>query len=406
MNERPDSPDEELHPWEWALLIPTAALAMVNGVLGFVLFVLFVGIVVYRQHPDAWPLRLPGRKQRRLPAASTDDALLEQLLATPNPPPSPAPPPTSCVPLPTRSWMKQALAVHHLLVIGETGSGKTTAVRALLPYLTGMLVIIDPKDHPGKWDMSAVGLDADLEYSRIEQTCQVLLRELKQRQHRLQQGTDVGEPLTIVCDEFPDVVSECPTAASMFKKVGRIGRELRVRLTALSQSASVKTLGISGEGDVRENYTWLYLGKRAVRVMPELNGSPFPGVLDIGGEARAIETHHLPTLARLPLTRARPWEPVQVSPMGQTADDYTVTGQDWSDRSDWSDQGDTENDATGQTGISDTQIRKWLAAGIAKNEIARRLGGSKGKAYERINAAMAISPDEDDEPPAAFEFLG
>jgi hypothetical protein len=48
----------------------------------------------------------------------------------------------------------------------------------------------------------------------------------------------------------------------------------------------------------------------------------------------------------------------------------------------------------------------WLAAGMTKNEIARRLGGSKGKAYERINAAMAISPDEDDEPPAAFEFLG
>jgi hypothetical protein len=293
-----------------------------------------------------------------------------------------------------------------LLVIGETGSGKTTAVRALLPYIQGQIVIIDPKDHPGKWDMSAVGLDADLEYSRIEQACQLLLHELKHRQHRLQQGTDVGEPLTIVCDEFPDVVGECPTAASMFKKVGRIGRELRVKVIALSQSASVKTLGISGEGDARENYTWLYLGKRAVRVLPALIGLPYPGVLDIDSKQRAIETRHLPILARLPLTRARPWEPVQGSPMGQTAADHTVTGQDWSDRSDWSDQGEMGHTGTGQTGISDTQIRHWLAAGIAKNEIARRLGGSKGKAYERINAAMADRPDEGDEPPAAFEFLG
>jgi biotin operon repressor len=94
----------------------------------------------------------------------------------------------------------------------------------------------------------------------------------------------------LVIDDFPDVKNECESAPILLKRLGSMGRELRIRLLALTQSNRVKTLGIEGEGDARDNFTILRLGSFAVDVLPAAREMQRPAVLEWRGEQHPIDT--------------------------------------------------------------------------------------------------------------------
>jgi hypothetical protein len=100
------------------------------------------------------------------PPDTTLHSLLQQPANTAAPVTAAAPPADTVVPW--KTWRVQAVKAHHLLIIGNTDSGKTTLVRALLPGKRGALLVIDPKNRPGKWgQIQAIGLDDDAEYTQI-----------------------------------------------------------------------------------------------------------------------------------------------------------------------------------------------------------------------------------------------
>jgi hypothetical protein len=194
--------DEGLTPAEWLLLVPTAVVWMINGLAGFALFCLFVGYIVYRQNPDAFELaesvqrQLPRRRgsiKRR--ASDSDDAYLQHLLGGDIREQQTAsrPAPVSAA-IPWRQWRVWVVKAHHLFIVGNTDSGKTTLARALLPGKKGVILVVDPKNRPGKWGgIAAIGLDDDAEYTQIEQALQMVLAELRQRQRALNRGyTDLA----------------------------------------------------------------------------------------------------------------------------------------------------------------------------------------------------------------------
>lgn len=163
----------------------------------------------------------------------------------------------------------------HLFLIGATGSGKTTAAMAQLAARQGKKLIIDPKPpKPGKvkWGgLPYVMIDSDGGYSDIRAALKVANEEYKRRLAGLRNGTVAGEfeELTIFVDETPTVVSECPdVAAKLFKDIGRIGRELRIRLVLMSQTDRVKALGLEGEGDTRENFVFISLRLAGTKANP------------------------------------------------------------------------------------------------------------------------------------------
>jgi hypothetical protein len=69
----------------------------------------------------------------------------------------------------------------------------------------------------------------------------------------------------LIAEEFPLLVSEVDIAVEWLIKHGNRGRKPRRFVIALSQDDSVKSLGIEGQGNARNNFVFIRLGKFAVR---------------------------------------------------------------------------------------------------------------------------------------------
>jgi energy-coupling factor transporter ATP-binding protein EcfA2 len=227
---------------------------------------------------------------------------LQQLLARTPPAGQVATPVAPSAPIPWRQWRVWVVKAHHLFIVGNTDSGKTTLARALLPGKRGIILVVDPKNRPGKWGrIAAIGLDDDAEYTQIEQALQMVLAELRQRQRALNRGAADFTPLTVVVDEVPDVADECPTFPKLFKRVGSIGRELHISLIALSQRSTVQALKIHGDGQSRDNFTKIRMGSFAHQVVPALAGQRHCAVVERDGEQHVLDVSPLPVYAQLPL---------------------------------------------------------------------------------------------------------
>jgi hypothetical protein len=403
--------DEGLTPAEWLLLVPTAAIWMINGLAGFALFSLFVGYIVYRQNPDAFGLaesvqrQLPRRRgSTKRHSSDSDDAYLQHLLGGDiREQQTVSRPATVSAAIPWRQWRVWVVKAHHLFIVGNTDSGKTTLARALLPGKKGVILVVDPKNRPGKWGgIAAIGLDDNAEYTQIEQALQMVLSELRQRQRALNRGYTDFAPLTVVVDEAPDVADECPTFPTLFKRVGSIGRELHMSLIVLSQRSTVRPLGIVGDGQSRDNFTKILMGGFAHRAVPALAGQRHCAVLESDGEQHVLDVSPLPTYARLPLQAGVVSGFAVPNTNDDTTDTRYVPGID-------DDPGiepntsldtrytryvpgiDTSLDTTDNTNLdepTDDQIRAWAAAGVSRRKIKERLRGSGQYRQERIRQAL------------------
>jgi hypothetical protein len=214
--------------------------------------------------------------------------------------------------LPHNVWIKlvqdQIDKAPHTLIVGSTGSGKTWLAQAIIATRPGHVAILDPKWTPRKWgNAPAITIDDDLSYQSLEQACQLLLDELKKRQVALKHGQETFSPLTVVVEELPTLLDECPTAPILFKRLGQLGRELRIRVVGLSQSDRVKTLKLEGEGDARSNYLFIRLGEHAIRSCPASANQTRPACIEWHKETYPIETSRIPELIKQPISEERWW---------------------------------------------------------------------------------------------------
>ena len=204
----------------------------------------------------------------------------------------------------------------HLLIIGPTGSGKTTFTRAVLAGRAGWVLIITPKPDDD-WGAPVVTIDDDGTLGTAEAAFASVATELRRRlaASKRQQLTD--QPLTIVCDDYPVLASECPSAAGVFKLVGRLGRSLRVRLIVLSQSERVKSLGLDGEGDAVANFMTVRLTRQ------------HEATVDTGVNTLRLDTSEVRDTARRASIAGRLWQPLGVDGFPTRADgpDRRTDGQ-------------------------------------------------------------------------------
>lgn len=184
----------------------------------------------------------------------------------------------------------------HVLVAGETGSGKSNALRALLRHRQNV-VVLDPHDEPGAWGGHTV-IGGARDFGAIADYMDEMARLLDERYAQHNAGLSDFQDLTVAIDEMPAIVSEVgKEIATVWRQWLREGRKVGLFLAAATHSTRVKTLGIEGEGDLLENfYCVVVLGKLAETEYPDLMPEWRQGlavVRTVGG-ARAVRVPHVP----------------------------------------------------------------------------------------------------------------
>jgi hypothetical protein len=186
-----------------------------------------------------------------------------------------------------RQWWRELWEiVNHLFVLGGTGSGKTTTVRAMVRYIALVLkhqvVILDPKANVDTW----CGLRAQTKAEAIESMLQVLLADFENRLERNATLTEAEAQqafrhVWIVVDELSFVRDNCPTWQLLIRRLSSMARALNMHLIIINQSATAEEIGLKGRADLLKNFSRLQLSKAVWRGKP--------ASLNLDGEAMTIE---------------------------------------------------------------------------------------------------------------------
>ena len=236
----------------------------------------------------------PGEGHAPMVIGSSGHRLLEPAcqprltISTPQPTPPLALPTPQVQPLPQ-------LAAGHALVAGETGSGKTTALRAVLQPRP-QVIILDPHARAGQWpDYEVIG--GGRNWQAIARFLEQMDGELNGRYQRRLHGETNFQPLTIATDEMNSIVQEVgKEIGRMWRQWLREGRKVGLYFVTSSHSTRVGPLGIKGEGDLLLNFHQVVmLGKVAQENYRELvQGMERPAVLATQSGARPIIIPHIP----------------------------------------------------------------------------------------------------------------
>jgi len=226
---------------------------------------------------NSWQV-LPSRQRRPALSASTQ----EPQMAAP-------------IPLPP-------LAHGHILIAGETGSGKSVAMLAVLKRRR-QTVVLDPHNTPGSWGSAEV-IGGGRAFESIGRYLKQMRQLLSQRYSERAQGVTQFEPLTVATDEMPAIVAALGRQMDgVWREWLREGRKVGLFFVVSTQSTRVKTLGIRGEGDLLENFNYvLALGKLATNQYPDLVRSmERPAVLQtLQGTRSVIIPYEQPAALRQP----------------------------------------------------------------------------------------------------------
>jgi hypothetical protein len=278
----------------------------------------------------------------------------------------------------------------HTLIIGATGTGKTTFTRALLATRPGLVAVLTPKPDPADWPGAPIITIGDAgDFAELTQAFGVLGSEVRARLVAAKHQQHPGPALTIICDDWPVLASECGRPATdLFKLVARLGRSLRVRLIVLSQSERVRSLGLDGEGDATTNFARVTLSRG------------HQAILETEGQRLPLDTHTVPQLAATPVSPDRWWRLSSVSPTPPAPAPVVVTGDELAALAPFqafltgipSVTGDEELDRTGVVppdGLDAETIKALHSAGWSMNRIAAKMTrGNKQQRLERIRQAL------------------
>lgn len=183
----------------------------------------------------------------------------------------------------------------HVLIAGPTNAGKSTAMREVLRTRGGNVVVLDPHYSAEEGWGAARVVGGGRDYEAIRDYMDEMGRMLRERYEARAGGQTSFDPLTVAVDEMPAIVDAVGRdIEKMWRQWLREGRKVGLFLVLSTQSMRVKTLGIEGERDLLENFTFaLVLGETARREYPAVvNGMARPAALVTQGRARPVVIPH------------------------------------------------------------------------------------------------------------------
>ena len=166
-------------------------------------------------------------------------------------------------------WVKQD---KHLLLVGSTGDGKSTAIKIFTSNLNNVGYKIDARDIDATVDDYSSDIEVTFDYKEIEQTFNNDLLELEQRiKVRRVEGKKFNpEYKFIVSEELPALVDEIEVTPTWIKRMSNRGRKVKLFLCVAAQNDTVDALGLKGNSKLINNFVKLYLGTKAIERAKQL----------------------------------------------------------------------------------------------------------------------------------------
>jgi hypothetical protein len=187
------------------------------------------------------------------------------------------------------------LEAGHALVAGETGSGKSTAMRAILVPRPNA-VILDPHAAPGDWPGRTV-IGGGRDFQAIAEYLAQMDLELNERYSLRAEGMRNFRPLTVATDEMNAIIAEIgKNISDTWRQWLREGRKVGLFFVTSSHSTRVGPLGIKGEGDLLLNFhSVLMLGEVAIEKYGDLvRNMERPAILHTQHGTRPVIIPHIP----------------------------------------------------------------------------------------------------------------
>ena len=209
-----------------------------------------------------------------------------------------------------------------ILIVGNSGTGKTVLAQLLVGTRPGKVVVLDQKRPKGwegpKWGgLPYVSRDSDGGFSSMEKALAAVVEEMNSRYQRQETATAPFQQLTVVFDEAKNTLEEAPELANYYRRIVSIGREVGVRLILISTTDRARKLGFDGEADSLDSFTWVRLGEFATKVLPDVadRGTEryYHAVVRKAGQYTAFENELAYTLVRdkLVLKPTKAWAGVK-----------------------------------------------------------------------------------------------
>lgn len=161
--------------------------------------------------------------------------------------------------------LREVVKARHLFIAGNTGAGKTMLAQWIASlFHTPDIKVYDSDAAPHEWPgLEVVGRQAD--YQGIELAMQMDLEEmqLRTRQRGAGERTEFPQMVRII-EEYPTAADEVDIANQWLKALLRRGRKYGIMVILLSQQDNVEALKLKGQGDIRQCFSYVRLGKFAL----------------------------------------------------------------------------------------------------------------------------------------------
>ena len=168
--------------------------------------------------------------------------------------------------------------ITHILIAGGTGDGKSYLCKKLMAHTPGRKLALDIHSGPNSWPEGVKVTGKGRNYRAVGDAIIALCSEMDKRYSQLALGVETWEPVSVAIDEFPGTIAALKDedkdyageVLAAFKMLVRESRKVRIRLLILTQGTEVKSLGLEGEGSVRDSLRWIRLGNFARKYAKDL----------------------------------------------------------------------------------------------------------------------------------------